>query len=85
MDPISAIYTIVRERLSNSNSSSLSYTDVLPSVLNKVPQISPLPPFVFSNTDIQGYRQQQLDECLDEYESLNVWSLTENRRRITIV
>jgi DNA replication licensing factor MCM7 len=30
----------------------------------------------------KGYTQQQLDNCLDEYEQLNVWQLGHNRAQI---
>ncbi len=33
----------------------------------------------------KGYTPNQFDECLDEYERLNVWHINQSRTRITFV
>jgi len=33
----------------------------------------------------KGYTPNQFDECLDEYERLNVWQVNQSRTRITFV
>ncbi len=30
----------------------------------------------------KGYTQQQLDQCLNEYERINVWQINQNRTQI---
>jgi hypothetical protein len=37
------------------------------------------------NVIIQGYRANQVDECLEEYEELNVWQRNAQKTRITFV
>ena len=33
----------------------------------------------------KGYTPNQFDECLDEYERLNVWQVNQSRTRITFI
>ena len=33
----------------------------------------------------KGYTPDQFDECLDEYERLNVWQVNQSRTRITFI
>lgn len=65
IDPVSAIYAIVRDAMGERGSARI--TDVLPLVLSK------------------GYRQQQLEECIAEYEDLNVWQKSADGLRIIAV
>ena len=34
---------------------------------------------------MKGYKQDQIDHCLDEYEELNVWQLNQARSKITFL
>jgi DNA replication licensing factor MCM7 len=75
VDPISAIYEIVRalalqannNNNNNNNRPSIQYADVVPRVVAK------------------GYTQQQLEDCLNEYEKLSVWQISGNRQEIEFV
>ena len=33
----------------------------------------------------KGYTPNQFDECLDEYERLNIWQINQSRTRITFI
>ncbi len=34
---------------------------------------------------MKGFRQDQVDACLEEYEELNVWQLNQARSKITFI
>jgi DNA replication licensing factor MCM7 len=71
IDPISAIYEIIRrlaEQITASSESTrnpvMKMSDILPRVIAK------------------GYTQQQLDSCLQDYSNLNVWQYSENKNEL---
>ncbi|KAL6060964.1 Mcm2-7 hexameric complex component [Balamuthia mandrillaris] len=67
MDPISAIYTIIRDCSTQKESLTVLEDEVVPMVLAK------------------GYTQQQFEECVAEYEDLNIWCHNRQKREIRFV
>ena len=41
---------------------------------DKIP-LCPMSWYLILLVDLQGYNQQQLEECLEEYAALNVWQV----------
>ena len=67
-DPVSAIYTTIRDLdVAADNKGVVSYDEALQRVLHK------------------GYTQEDMERCLEEYERLDVWLVSSDRRTITIV
>jgi DNA replication licensing factor MCM7 len=76
---ISSIFEIIRAFAMNSASSAVRYSE-FPCGTNFF-SMSEVAPRVFA----KGYTQQQLDQCLKEYEDLNVWQISGNRTQIRLV
>eukprot|EP00744_Colponema_vietnamica_P026394 GILI01039135.1.p1 GENE.GILI01039135.1~~GILI01039135.1.p1 ORF type:complete len:229 (+),score=63.75 GILI01039135.1:99-689(+) len=67
VDPMSAIFDIIRDVAARQNKLTVSYDEVEGRVLAK------------------GYSSAQLKDCLDEYESLSIWSVDDTRSNITFL
>lgn len=72
IDPISAIYEIIR-RLSEQMATASDNSS-----RNPVMKMSEILPRVIA----KGYTQQQLDSCLQDYSNLNVWHFSENKNEL---
>lgn len=40
---------------------------------------------VYNRCSSKGYKRDQIDVCIDEYEELNVWQVNNNRTKLTFV
>lgn len=40
---------------------------------------------VYNRCTSKGYKRDQIDACIDEYEELNVWQVNNNRTKLTFV